>query len=347
MKINNKKEKIMEYNPKKASIHSFLISVVFILLSGTANAAIENLIIFGDSLSDTGNTRSEIPFGNAEPIATAVGYGSNGRFSNGPLWHEYLAVELGISGATNSNDGGDNFAFGGARVDNDGGPSAGLLRQTSDYFAREAGTPADPDSLFISWIGGNDMRDLVGNADPTAAIDQQLDALFGNFGNLLDSGVTQLLVPNLADLGTIPENRGTGDETSATAVTQAWNTGLLSRLFDLNNSTTADIYFFDVFSLFEGILNDPAASGFTNTTGQCRSVSFGIFENECANASSFVFWDDIHPTTAAHAVLGQQAFQLISSGSALVKDVVFASAPTSLVIFTLGFFGLVYTRKTR
>lgn len=336
----------MEYNTKKAPVRSFLISAVFILLSGTTNAAIENLVIFGDSLSDTGNTRSEIPFGNAEPVATAVGYGSNGRFSNGPLWHEYVAAELGIASATNSNDGGDNFAFGGARVNNNGGPSAGLLNQASDYFDRQAGTPAAPDSLFISWIGGNDMRDLVGNPDPASVIDQQLDALFGSLGSLLDSGVTQLFVPNLVDLGTIPENSGSANEASATAVTQAWNTGLLSRLFDLNNSSTADIYFLDVFSLFEGILANPGASGFTNTSGQCRSVS-GISEVECANPSTFVFWDDIHPTTAAHAVLGQQAFQLISSGSVLLKDVVLASAPASFMIFTAGLFGLAYTRKPR
>lgn len=336
----------MEYNTKKLPFRTLALSAALLLLSGTASAAIQNLVIFGDSLSDVGNTRSEIPFGNAEPIATAVGYGSNGRFSNGPLWHEYLAAELGVENTANSNDGGDNFAFGGARVDADGGPSTGFLRQTTDYLAREGDTPANPDSLFVTWIGGNDMRDLVGADDPAAAIDQQLDTLMGSLGSLLDSGVTQLLVPNLADLGPIPENRGTEDEASATAVTQAWNAGLLSRLFDLNNSTTADIFFLDVFSLFTGILMDPEASGFTNTTGQCRSVS-GISEVECAEADSFVFWDSIHPTTAAHAVLGQQAFQLIASGKTLVKDVVPVSVPASIAVFSLGMFALVYRRKSR
>lgn len=336
----------MEYYTIKAPIRKLALSAALILLTCNASAAIQNLVIFGDSLSDVGNTRSEIPFGNAEPIATAVGYGSNGRFSNGPLWHEYLATELGIASTANSNDGGDNFAFGGARVDDESGPSTGFLRQTTDYLAREGDTPANPDSLFVSWIGGNDMRDLVGAADPAAAIDQQLDTYMGSLGTLLASGVTQLLVPNLADLGPIPENRGTEDEASATAVTKAWNEGLLERLFDLNNSTTADIFFLDVFSLFTGILMDPEAAGFTNTTGECRSVS-GISEVECADASSFVFWDSIHPTTAAHAVLGQQAFELIASGRTLVKDVVKASAPATIAVFSLGLFALMYTRKSR
>jgi hypothetical protein len=55
-------------------------------------------------LSDTGNTRSEVPFGDLPPVATVAGYGSNGRFSNGPLWHEYLSANLGISTASFSNE---------------------------------------------------------------------------------------------------------------------------------------------------------------------------------------------------------------------------------------------------
>jgi len=267
-----------------------LLSSILAFASASSHAAIERLVVFGDSLSDTGNTRSQVPFGSFGPIANAVGYGSNGRFSNGILWHEYLANELGVSAAANSRSGGNNFAYGGARVDNEGGPSTGLLRQTDEYFARQGSSSADMDALFISWIGGNDVRDLVGNPDPLDIIDQQLDALFGTFGRLLDSGVTRLLVPNLPNLGVIPENLGTSNQTSATSVTQAWNDNLLTRLFDLNESTSADIFFLDVFSIFDNILADPASEGFANTTGQCRSTNF-FGESECNNPETFVFWD--------------------------------------------------------
>lgn len=191
------------------------------------------------------------------------------------------------------------------------------------------------------------MRDLVGNANPLDEIDQQLDALFGMLNGLLDSGVSQILVPNLPDLGFIPENRGTGDQASASAVTQAWNDSLLARLFDLNNSTSADIYFLDVFSLFENLIANPASEGFTNTTDECRSVSFVIFENECNNSDQFVFWDEIHPKTAVHRILGRQAFDLISSGNTLIKDTVSASAPTIIILFGFGLVGLVSAGKKR
>jgi phospholipase/lecithinase/hemolysin len=310
------------------------------ITSFTSSAAIQKLVIFGDSLSDTGNTAS---VAGGFPISTFGGYGGNGRFSNGVLWHEYLATSLGLSPATNSRGGGDNFAFGGARVDAAGGASVGLLRQNEEYFDRQNGADSDADALFISWIGGNDVRDLVGNANPLAIIEQQLDALFGTFTGLLNSGVTQLFVPNLPDLGAIPENRGTSNQTAATAVTQAWNSSLFSRLFELNNSTTADIYFFDVFSLFDGLLNNPAAEGFSNTTGQCRSVVFVIFERSCGSPSSFVFWDAIHPTTAAHAVLGQAAFDLVSNRSVLAK----VSSPAVFTLFALVLVGIVIRRKTK
>ena len=50
--------------------------------------AFEHLVVFGDSLSDTGNA---------------------GRFSNGPVWVEYLADRLGLT-LSPSQRGGSNFA---------------------------------------------------------------------------------------------------------------------------------------------------------------------------------------------------------------------------------------------
>ncbi|CAN0584715.1 unnamed protein product [Laminaria digitata] len=37
-----------------------------------------DIYIFGDSLSDTGNTRSEVPFGSTGTVAALAGYGPNG-----------------------------------------------------------------------------------------------------------------------------------------------------------------------------------------------------------------------------------------------------------------------------
>jgi phospholipase/lecithinase/hemolysin len=240
------------------------------------------------------------------------------------VWHEYLAASLGLPAATNSLDGGNNYAFGGARVDSAAGPSAGVLTQQASYFADLGPSPSDPDALFIAWAGGNDMRDLVGNANPLAAIDTALDRLTSVISNLITTGASTLLVPNLPDLGSIPEFASTANAASATAVTNTWNSGLLSRMSNLAALTSASIFYLDVFGTFNDLLASPATFGFTNTTDQCRSVTtflgVPISENECANADQFVFWDEIHPTTAAHELLGDTAFTLLSTGNPLGFD---------------------------
>jgi phospholipase/lecithinase/hemolysin len=296
-------------------------------LALAAPLTFNDIFVLGDSLSDTGNTSSRALTGNPifDPfIAIGGGFGDNGRFSNGPVWHEYLADSLGISRAINSEAGGNNYAFGGARVNNNGGPSAGILNQEDQYNSRPASS-VNPNDLYITWAGGNDMRDLVNVTDPIAAINAQLDSFIGVMTRLVANGVGTLLVPNLPNLGRIPEfasPAAASSSAAAAAVSQAWNTGLEQRLINLSATTSASIFYLDVFGIFGSILDNPVANGFSNTTDQCRSVTSDILtgvstEAECANAGEFLFWDEIHPTTAAHRFLGLEAFAFLDSDNAL------------------------------
>jgi phospholipase/lecithinase/hemolysin len=291
-------------------------------LALAAPLSFNDIFVFGDSLSDTGNTASRALTGDPlfDPfIAAQGGFGNNGRFSNGPVWHEYLANSLGISPATNSESGGNNFAFGGAVVDSAAGPTAGILNQEAQYDARLAGSSANASDLYITWAGGNDMRALTTVTDPIAAIaaiNAQLDSFVGVMSRLVANGVGTLLVPNLPNLGAIPEFAGSAAASAAaTLASKAWNAGLEQRLISLSATTSASIFYFDVFGIFGSILENPSANGFTNTEEQCRSVTFFVIENECANPDDFLFWDLIHPTTAAHKFLGREAFALLASGN--------------------------------
>ncbi len=169
------------------------------------------------------------------------------------------------------------------------------------------------------WGGGNDTRDLVGNASPQAGVQTALSSLNGVLTGLLDAGARTLLVPSLPDLGRIPENRNTVNAASASFVSGLWNDGLFSVLSGLAGQyASASIYYLDVFGIFNSVLDNPSSFGFTNTTGQCRSVTnFGFTKTSCANPDTWVFWDAIHPTRAAHAVVGAEAFNLLSTGSPL------------------------------
>jgi outer membrane lipase/esterase len=79
------------------------------LCTGSVAAGPYNQIVaFGDSLSDTGN--DFILSGGTSP---ATPYFQE-RFSNGPIWLDQLAIKLGVAGPGPSLSGGTNYAYGGA-----------------------------------------------------------------------------------------------------------------------------------------------------------------------------------------------------------------------------------------
>ena len=64
--------------------------------SGAQQREFDTITVFGDSLSDTGNA-------------------AGARFSNGPVWVEYVARHFGLS-VDPVSGGGTNYAVGGARA---------------------------------------------------------------------------------------------------------------------------------------------------------------------------------------------------------------------------------------
>src|SRR6516165_9035563 len=109
---------------------------------------IGNLVIFGDSLSDTGNVA--IATGGAIPNPALY---FQGRFSNGPIWVDALAQELGEPAVRPSLAGGLDYAFGGATVafQNQPPPFNAFPRvpqQVGQYLAGH--TPAAKD-LMVVW----------------------------------------------------------------------------------------------------------------------------------------------------------------------------------------------------
>ena len=97
------------------------------------------MVVFGDSLSDSGNNAlvpglyqpNQVITGNTYvPSAT---YGPAGP-GDGPVWASYVAAALGVT-LTPSLAGGTNYAFGGAKTGPD--PSAfpySLLTQANQYL---------------------------------------------------------------------------------------------------------------------------------------------------------------------------------------------------------------------
>jgi phospholipase/lecithinase/hemolysin len=227
-----------------------------------------------------------------------------GRFSNGPLWVEYLAQQLQLPAPVGNylSGSGRNYAFGGAQthasifdfkhwVIND------IDEQVPD-FINDDGGPAG-DELIVLWGGANDLFDRQTNmATPVNNLGNQIN-------NLYAAGGRRFMVVNLPLLGQTPSYNGTSDESIFDGRSVQFNS-LLSQKLDTLQTTLAGIEFFrvDAAALITSAITNPSAYGFTNVTDQALGLS-GI------NADEYLFWDDVHPTTAAHRLLALSAAEVL------------------------------------
>ena len=283
------------------------------LLAFTVTASADPLysavFVYGDSLSDNGN------------LYHAIGYPPapyyDGRFSNGPVAVEQLAAMLGAPLF--------DFAYGGATtgVGNivDGGTQTtpgllGLPGMLAELAGATVPSALIPTSLFVV-DGGADDFESGGSA---AAAVQNIDFIVAT---LQAEGATHILVPGLPDLGLTPEFYG---DPAAIQYTEAFNAGLQATL-------PAGATYSNVFNLLNTIDENPGAYGFTNTTTPCLNSTTDAV---CSDPSQYLFWDDVHPTTAADTILAQQFY----------ADVTPTPEPSSMLLLGTGLAALAgFARK--
>lgn len=309
---------------KKQILTTGFVLFTFMLPLKATAASFSQLYVFGDSLSDTGNLFQATGIPPSPPYY-------EGRASNGPLWVDYLANDLGLTPQQQTN-----YAFIGATsgsVNNNPIPPGvqvtlpGLQQQLDSFKA--ANTQADPNALYVVWAGANDY--LGGNtANPAVPVTNLSNAVT----SLTNSGAKNILVANLPNLGAIPlANADPLTGASLNILSELHNTGLSASLDFLSQTTNANIIPLDVNSLFNQAIATPEKFGFTNVTDACLSQN-GI----CSNPNEYLFWDDFHPTTVAHRQIGGLAFAALES-----KDV--PEPTTALGILAVGTLGIAIRKR--
>lgn len=152
--------------------------------------------------------------------------------------------------------------------------------------------------------------------------------------SLADYGAKNIMVLNLPDLGKLPGTKGNIQVSSRlSALSQAHNEGEAANLNFLSQQSDANIIPVDVNSLFSVAIANPQQFNFTNVTQSCLTNT-GV----CATSDKYLFWDEIHPTTAAHKFVGELAFSTLDSQAV-------PEPATTLNILTIGALGALALHK--
>jgi phospholipase/lecithinase/hemolysin len=276
-----------------------------------AGAKYPAIYAFGDSLTDTGN----VSLATLGMVPVSPPYADR-SFSNGPVWVQDLAADLGIPQLGPSLAGGTDFAYGGAETGQTSVHTLNPTDLTSQYqqFIKQAPSPV-PGSLYAVWIGSNDVLDIANNTSLTPAQQQTAVADAVNnevavLGGLVAHGAQNLLVLNVPDLGVTPyeQERGTATAQSATALSSLYNSDLATALQSLEADGSLRVDLVDTCSVIDAVKANPAAYGFTNVTdpvwtGGLTSASSGTLNASGSAQNQYLFFDSLHPTAQADNLL--------------------------------------------
>lgn len=310
-------------------------AVLFLAVCSATGRAdpITQIVSFGDSLSDVGNTYAQYGYPASPPYAA-------GRYSNGPIWLDRLASKLGVSAPVASLNGGSDYAWGGAATDTPAGfllagyaplisptnpligPVPNVNTQIAAYLANHTPTSG---TLYTLWAGANDFFD--GQTNPV----KPADNLMADILTLISKGAKNFLVANLPSLGETPLGRAevATARTGLDTLTVYFNAELN---YDLNAIQAAhpevQIHRLDVFSLFQNVEANPSAYGLTDAMHPAILAPAGT------DVDKFLFWDEVHPTAAAGVIVGDAAYQATT-----------APEPSSVVLLLIGCAGLLGCRR--
>jgi outer membrane lipase/esterase len=288
------------------------------LLFGASASATDfsNVIVFGDSLSDNGN------------IALASGSPVPMRFTTNPgtTTAENVASGLGFTLAP-SLAGGTDYAFGGAGLVNNVAAVPTLPQQLQMYLGANGGK-ADSQALYQVWGGANDIFYLSSAlSDPNAIAAGTVNAAkteIGLLGGLQAAGARYVVVYNLPDLGKTPSAAAGGPAAQAGASQLAviYN-GVLNSGIGQLSSNGLNVIPVNTYALLNEVIANPAGYGFANVTApactggsgssiQCGPQGSGAPVTYAPGTDqTYLFADGVHPTTAAHAMLGQYVLSVI------------------------------------
>lgn len=262
--------------------------------------SIDRLIVFGDSLSDQGNLFKR--FLSSFPMSPPY---FEGRFSNGPVWVDFFKKKFDIPSEAIFN-----YSFGGARTVQALLPIPGLELQVDKYIETN-GNQADPNGLYIIWIGSNDIV-FDKQSGKTPDISAMKDVISAQIDKLIQVGAKNFLVMTLPNLGFSPEAFEIDKKSQNLDYSQKlqkysidFNTQVKDSLKTVAaQNTDVTILSFETYSFLENMIQNAKDHGILYTKERCNPNWYATpLKKTCENSHEYIFWDAVHPTTRSHELL--------------------------------------------
>ena len=263
---------------------------------------LDRLVVFGDSLSDTINAYNA-SYG-ALPKTSAW---LHGRFSNGPLWHEYWAQTLNIPSytwASGNMESGISSPFSGftEQLNN----FKNYLSYTQQYDIKK--------TLFTVMFG---VDDFISNGKTP---DEIVNNYRSGLNQLAQMGAAQVVIFRLPDLSDAPALRSwrAANKKALKEKTALFNAKLEALEQELTHSwTNTQFIVLSLDKAFNDLLTHADKLGYVNTADSCLNLSDDGFSYlyhyqprpACkSSGGSFIFWDNLHPSAHAHSDLSKMLY---------------------------------------
>ncbi len=276
-----------------------LICLCVFLPVMTFATQIDKIVVFGDSLSDSGNDYKTLAYFNKlDPKIPVIPVSPpyDKRFSNGKVWAEDLLKYMNLD--TKAHHGQyqfDDLAYGGAWVE----PASvskqktfppDLAMEIWQYTYVDSVMQDDTDKskhLFVVWMGSNDY--LSGRNDVQKATSNTINLIQSAIVDLYNLGARYFLIPNIPDVPATPyaKSLSTDMQHNLAELTNVHNSKLAAMIAELRSSYPDAVFIeFNSYDFVHQLIANPDMArskyALTDLTTPCYQ---GSYSNQTAAVS--------------------------------------------------------------
>jgi hypothetical protein len=246
----------------------------------------------------------------------------NGRYSNGPMWPEYLSTNLGLAYVPSNN-----FAVGGDSY------SAVLWSQISPLTrftnAESALFAFDSDANGWPFWNSTDSQWDFYNLDNLLSLSNSIVMLYS-------LGARSIVIPDMYGWGTaqpaaLEYPLSSGDLANISSEIAGFNAALATVL-DHIDTEYPDLRLFRLgfHNMLENLLLEYSSYGFAKATVDALGDDTLLDKSYTGPGANYCYWDDLHPTSKMHAIWANWYYEIVSRTVVERLDLVSAKDTVSL-----------------